>query len=159
MKSCATVITMNHGSWSPPRLATWCCVATTLVLAGSAVVLLSLAAPVMQAATRTKQNNTTDLNLAGSWDTLPSNSDIAQWTNIVTTANSTMLGTDLNLLGIKVVAPSGLVTLGAGNILTLGASGIDLSGATQNLILNCGLSLQGQQSCLLIGLVIKVTGT
>lgn len=132
----------------------------TLVLAGSAVVLLSLAAPVMQAATRTKQNNTTDLNLAGSWDTLPSNSDIAQWTNIVTTANSTMLGTDLNLLGIKVVAPSGLVTLGAGNILTLGASGIDLSGATQNLILNCGLSLQGQQSwSVAAGRTLSVNGS
>ena len=104
------------------------------------------APPAAQAATRIKQNNTTALNLAGSWDTVPGAGDIAQWDATVTTANNSLLGTDLSWRGIKVVAPGGLVTLGAGNTLTLGASGIDLSTATQNLTLNSGLTLQGQQS-------------
>jgi len=108
--------------------------------------LLALVPAAMQAATSTKQNNTTSLNLAASWDFLPGTTDIAQWTSTVTAANSTLLGADLSWSGVKIVAPGGLVTLGAGNALTIGAGGIDLSSATQNLTLNCGLTLQGQQS-------------
>ena len=110
------------------------------------VALLALSLPVVHAATSTKQNNSAALNLAASWDVLPGSADIAQWTSTVTTANSPSLGADLSLLGLKITNPGGLVTLGAGNTLTLGASGMDLSTATQNLALNCGLTLQGQQS-------------
>ena len=112
----------------------------------SVLAVLVLASPISRAATRTKQNNSSALNLAVSWDALPSTADIAQWTSTVTTANSPVLGADLSLLGLKIVNPGGPVALGAGNVLTLGASGVDLSTATQDLTLNCGLSLQGAQS-------------
>ena len=107
---------------------------------------LGLAQPAVHAATSIKQNNSTALNLAGSWGTLPGVADIGQWTSTVTAANSPVLGADLSWLGLKIVNPGGLVTLAAGNTLTVGASGIDLSTATQNLTLNSGLTLQGQQS-------------
>ena len=108
-------------------------------------MLLALSAPTIRAATSTKQNNNAALNLAASWDALPGNADIGQWNSAVPAANSPALGADLSLLGLKIVNPGGLVTLSAGNMLTLGSSGMDLSTATQDLTLNCGLTLQGQQ--------------
>jgi len=109
-----------------------------LAISLAVFVLIPAAA---HATTRNKANNTTNLNLAGSWDTLPGAADIAQWTNTVTAANTTVLGADLSWAGIKIVNPGGLVTINSGNTLTIGASGIDLSTATQNLTLNCGLTL------------------
>lgn len=111
--------------------------AAVLVLSSSAI-----------AAERIKQNNTTALNLAGSWDTLPGASDIVVWNNTVTGANSTALGADLSFDGIKIVNPGGLVTIGtaATNTLTLGASGINMSAATQNLLINSNLSVSSNQT-------------
>ncbi len=124
------------------------------------IAVLGLMPPAAHAATSTKQNNSTALNLAGSWDTLPGASDIGQWTSTVTSANSPALGADLSWLGLKIVNPGGLVTLAAGNTLTIGASGIDLSTATQNLTLNSGLTLQGQQSWkAAASLTLNVAGT
>ena len=104
---------------------------------------LGLFQPVANAATSTKQDNSNALNLPASWDTMPGAADVAQWTSLVTGANNPVLGADLTWLGIKIVSPGGLVTLAAGNTLTVGASGIDLSAATQNLTINSGLTLQG----------------
>lgn len=97
---------------------------------------------------RFKQNNTTALNLAGSWDTLPTSADVVVWNSTVTGANATALGADLSFDGIKIVNPGGLVTIGtaATNTLTLGASGINMSGATQNLLINSNLSVASNQS-------------
>jgi autotransporter-associated beta strand protein len=121
---------------------------------------LGLSESTVVAATSTKQNNSTNLNLTGSWDTLPGTTDIAQWTSTVTAANSPALGADLSWLGLKIVSPGGLVTLAAGNALTVGASGIDLSSATQNLTINSGLTLQGQQSWkAAAGRTLNVAGT
>jgi hypothetical protein len=58
----------------------------------------------------------------------------------VTAVSSPGLGADLSLLGLEIVSPGGPVTLAVGNTLTVGASGIDLSSATQNLMLNSGLT-------------------
>ena len=110
---------------------------------------ISLAAFVLipataHAATRIKQDNPDNLNLASSWDTLPGAADIAQWTSTVTAGNTTAsLGADLNWAGIKIVSPGGLVTINSGNTLTVGTSGIDLSTATQDLTLSSGLTLSG----------------
>jgi len=49
-----------------------------LAISLAAFVLIPAAA---HAATRSKQNNADNLNLASSWDTLPGPADIAQWTN------------------------------------------------------------------------------
>ena len=114
------------------------------------------------AATRSKQDNTDNLNLASSWDTLPGAADIAQWTNTVTGANTTVLGADLSWAGIKIASPGGLVTINSGNTLTIGTSGIDLSAATQDLTLNSGLTLRnnGQQSwTAAAGRTLNVAGT
>jgi hypothetical protein len=131
-----------------------------LALALAACGLLAL--PAARAATRTKQDNTDALNLASSWDTLPGPADIAQWTNIVTVDNTTAsLGADLSWAGIKIVDPGGLVTLNSGNTLTIGASGIDLSTATQDLTLNCGLTLRGGRQLwkAAAGRTLNVAGT
>ena len=63
-----------------------------------ATIVLSLALPSAQAATRIKQDNTDPLNQASSWDTLPNAADIAQSDSTVTTANSTVLGADFELV-------------------------------------------------------------
>lgn len=96
----------------------------------------------LSAADRIKQNNTTNLNLAGSWDVLPTAADVAIWNNTVTGANSVALGGDISWAGINIINPGGLVTIGtaATNTLTLGASGINLSSATQNLLINSSLT-------------------
>ena len=100
------------------------------------------------AADRIKQNNTTNLNLAGSWDVLPTAADVAVWNNTVTAANATPLGADVSWEGIKIMNPGGVVTIGtaATNTLTLGVSGIDLSSATQNLLINSNLSVGAAQT-------------
>ena len=115
-----------------------------LAISLSTFVLVPTAA---HSATRSKQDNTDPLNLASSWDALPGSVDIAQWTNTVTAGNTTAsLGADLSWAGIKIVGPGAAVTINSGNTLTVGTSGIDLSTATQDLILNSGLTLVGNQS-------------
>ena len=104
--SIPSVLRKSHTS----RLTSWC-----RFEAAALVAVHGLAQPAAHAATSTKQNNSTALNLAESWDTLPGTADVAQWTSMVTTANSPILGTDLSWLGVKIVSPGGLVTLAAGN--------------------------------------------
>jgi fibronectin-binding autotransporter adhesin len=92
-----------------------------------------------------KANNADNLNLGSSWvgGTAPDSTKIAKWNNTVTSANSTVLGTDATWAGIAVENPAGPVTINAGNILTVGAAvlDIDLSTATRDLTLNCPLRL------------------
>ena len=95
-----------------------------------------------------KANNVDNLNLGSSWvgGALPGSNDIAQWSAFVTGVNTVGLGANLNWAGIKIASPGGMVTLSAGNILDLGASGLDLSAASQNLTFNCLLNLSTNQS-------------
>ena len=113
----------------------------------AAFVCLSGLCSAAQATTINKTNNVNNLNLGSSWvgGAAPGSNDVAQWSNTVTGANTVSLGADLKWAGIKVVNPGGLVTLNAGNTLTLGSSGLDLSAATQDLTLNCALSLVSNQ--------------
>lgn len=96
-----------------------------------------------RAATVNKANNADNLDQPTSWvgGAVPGPGDVAQWTNVVTGANSVLLGGDLSWAGIKLVNPGGLVTIGAGNTLSLGASGIDLASATTNLVVSSSLQL------------------
>src|ERR1700694_2178916 len=115
-------------------------IAVTLLLAQSA-----------QAATRTKANNTTNLNLTGSWSggVVPGSGDIALWNSTVTGANTVSLGANLNFGEIQITNPGGLVTINAGNTLTLSGIagvGIDMSAATQNLTLNCNITIGAAQT-------------
>ena len=90
-----------------------------------------------------KADNENDLNLASSWSGLlaPTASDIAVWNATVSGANSTLLGANLQWLGIRIESPVGDVAIGAGNSLTLGAGGIDMSAATSNLTLGSAVNL------------------
>ena len=113
------------------------------------VVLIPLAILTLNvsngfAATSVKTNeNALALNAAGAWDAVPGVGDIASWTAVETTANTAALGADTTWQGILVANPGGLVTISAGNTLTLGAAAtdIDMTAATQNLTINAGLSL------------------
>ena len=119
----------------------------TRILLAISLAAFVLAPTAARAATRIKQDNADALNLASSWDTLPGPADIAQWDSTVSAANTTAsLGADLSWAGIKIVGPGAAVTINSGNTLTVGTSGIDLSTATQDLILNSGLTLVGNQS-------------
>ncbi len=106
----------------------------------AAAVLLTASA---QAAPISKADNTDNLNLTTSWTggVVPGASDVATWDATVTGANTTVLGADLSFGGLAVTNPGGAVTIGAGNTLTLGTGGIDMSTATQNLTVSSGLVL------------------
>src|SRR5205823_1748361 len=111
----------------------------------------ALMAGSADATTRTKANNTTNLNLTGSWSAgvVPGSTDIALWDSTVTAANTVSLGADLNFGEIQITDPGGAVTINAGNTLTLnGVSGvgIDMSSATVDLTLNCAITLAAAQT-------------
>lgn len=134
---------MKNASQNPAPLAP---LASRIAVAALTVVAFSWGASA-DAQTINKANNTTALNLAGSWVSggPPGSTNIAQWTSTVTAANTTVLGADQAWLGIKIVGPGGTVTINSGNTLTLGASGIDMTTATQNLTLNPSVILSADQ--------------
>jgi len=85
-----------------------------------------------------KADNADNLNLASSWlnaASAPSAGNIAHWNNNVSAANSVLLGQNTSWSGIKISAPGGSVSIMDANTvkLTLGAGGIDMSQATQDL--------------------------
>ena len=113
-----------------------------------ALALVAAFASPAQAADVIKANNTTALNLTGSWTgaVLPTSSDVAVWDSTVTAANSPLAGASLSWAGIRIANPTGLVTIGgatptAGTTLTLGVSGIDLSAATQSAVISSPTTL------------------
>ena len=59
---------------------------------------------------------------------------------------NTTLGTNFSIQGLKITTPGGLITIGGGNTLTLGAGGIDMSAASQDLLLNALMALSADQS-------------
>ena len=86
-----------------------------------------------------KTNNTLALNLAGSWtnNAIPGTNDIARWDNTVSAANTAAtLGGNMAVEGISIVDPGATVTIAAGNTLTNGAAGIDMTAAIADLTLN-----------------------
>jgi len=102
-------------------------------------------------ATILKANNSTALNAPGSWvgGVLPTATDVAQYDSTVTTVTNVNLGAALSFLGFSVTNPGGSVQISTTNAaLTIGASGIDLSSATQNLTFNSPvqISLGADQS-------------
>ncbi|MEI6197666.1 MAG: autotransporter-associated beta strand repeat-containing protein, partial [Verrucomicrobiota bacterium] len=90
-----------------------------------------------------KANNTVNLELTNSWVTnaVPDQFGLAVWNNTVTAANITTLGADTDWAGIQVKNPGGLVTINGTGTLGIETVGVDLSGASQNLTLNCPVSL------------------
>lgn len=105
-------------------------------------------APQQLTAAIIKADNTSTLNLAGSWSggVAPTAAEVAEWSGIYNTAGSlsAALGANASWAGIVVGNLSGTAagTVNVGgtgtpaNTLTIGSSGIDMSGANQNLVLN-----------------------
>jgi fibronectin-binding autotransporter adhesin len=117
------------------------------------IATLTFAAPVGAEVTPVrKEDNTDQLDQTTSWvgGVVPGIADIAQWDNQLTVANTSDLGitTPSSWLGIKVLNPAGAVGITGTSpaTLTLGASGIDLSAATQNLTISAPLIIGGAQS-------------
>jgi fibronectin-binding autotransporter adhesin len=82
---------------------------------------------------RIKQNNTTALNLSGSWDTLPTSSDVAVFDSTYATVGALNSGALLTWQGVRVTSPGGIVTINnssSGQEIALGSAGIDMSAAT-----------------------------
>jgi len=118
---------------------------TLRILAG--FLVLAAAAASARAADVTKANNTDDLNLASSWvgGSAPGSGDTIVWDSTVTAANIVLLGADLDVQGVRIANPGGNVTINAGNTLTLGSAGIDMSASTRNLTIKSGLALSQNQ--------------
>jgi hypothetical protein len=81
-----------------------------------------------------KANNTAPLQDPSSWveGIVPDGSTMAVWDSRVTGANSSSLGESATWRGIRLLNPGGAVNI-SGATLILGAGGLDLSEATQNL--------------------------
>lgn len=125
--------------------ATLAGVSQTVCLSGALLVLSLLNT---QAASITNADNPANLNLPASWvlGTPAGPSDVAVWNNIIQLNPSKALGADTSWGGIQILDPAALITISAGNTLTLGASGIDTSLATQGLTLACPVVLGANQS-------------
>jgi autotransporter-associated beta strand protein len=95
-----------------------------------------------------KANNADTLGLGTSWagGVAPTSGDVAVWNSTVTGANTVALGGELSWQGIRIANPTGAVTISAGNTLTLGTAGIDMSAATQNLTVASGLTVGTTQA-------------
>src|ERR1039458_5534225 len=98
------------------------------------LLLVSLAAlavpPLAQATDFVKANNTTALNLAGSWvanSGVPGIADRMLWNSTATgSATPVALGGNMGILGIAYSTPTAAQTISSGSTLSLDASGIDM---------------------------------
>ena len=115
----------------------------------SLVIFISLYAAA-SAATIEKANNATNLNVGSSWvgGSLPGSFDSAVWDSTLSGSNTVSTGGSLTLGQVVVANPGGPVTLSGGPLILngVGGVGIDMSAATQNLTLNCPVSLAGGQT-------------
>lgn len=119
------------------------------------------ASPSGEAAVSTKVDNTVSLDLAGSWTpAVPGAADVATWSGTYNTAGSLSAALPAGAItwqGIRTGAvagtAAGLISIGGagvavtGSQLTVGTSGIDMTGATQDLVLNAAtLAFDGAQT-------------
>jgi autotransporter-associated beta strand protein len=94
-----------------------------------------------------KADNTASLIYGQSWvgGSPPASANTALWDSTVTEPNSTLLGADASWNGLQILDPAGPVTINGASTLSLGAGGIDMSVASQNLTLNHNVSLNSAQ--------------
>ena len=94
-----------------------------------------------------KANNAVNLELTNSWTTnaTPDAYGLAIWNSTVTAANTVTLGAAADWSGIQITTPGGAVTINGTNPLTLETSGVDLSGTSQNLTINCPMVLNASE--------------
>src|SRR5688500_10740568 len=123
-----------------------------LPLVGSIAALLPA-----HAVDRQKANNGSDLTTAPSWvnGLIPGPADVALWDATVVAPNSSLLGGDTSWMGIRVSDVGGarnaanniiIANAGSVNTLTIGSSGIDMSAATQAMVIQSRLLLAANQA-------------
>lgn len=127
----------------------------------SRLTCLAALLPATSYADSSKANNATALNLAGSWTnaTVPGSADIATWDSNFTAntlANQPQLGADTTWRGIQVTNVGGaangttlaaaILNTSSANTLTLGNGGINMSAATQLLVIQSKLSISANQT-------------
>ena len=90
-----------------------------------------------------KANNTTNLENGASWvgGIAPGLHHQALRSNTVTAANSATVATAQQWSGLAITSPGGTVTIQGGGLLGLDRSGLDLSAATRDLVVNCPVQL------------------
>lgn len=102
------------------------------------------------------------LNVGSAWvgGNAPGPANIAVWNSIVQVNTNVTLGADLSWGGIQILNPGGPISvLADGNTLTNGTLGIDLSQATNELILDCPVVLNGNQTWMATnGMTLTVDG-
>src|SRR6185369_4683580 len=106
--------------------------------------LASWAAVNLSAATITKADNSDTLDLGTSWlgGLPPTSADVGLFDATLAGANTIFtLNGDTNWAGLQVTAPAAALTINAGNTLSLGASGVDVSAASQDLTLGCNVNV------------------
>lgn len=114
-----------------------------------------------QAADVIKADNANNLTDNGAWvgGVAPTASDVATWNDTVQANTTSALGANASWAGIKLLDPAGAITISSGNVLTLGASGVDLSAATTNLTLqNSNILGSAQTWNVAGGLVLTASG-
>jgi autotransporter-associated beta strand protein len=117
----------------------------TLAVAGAG--LSSMIASNAHAAT--KANNNNNLTLTSSWvgGVLPSATQTAVFDLTSTGATTVNMGGSMTMLGIVVLDPGGPITINDDlSVLSLGASGIDMSLAIQPLTINAPIVLTAAQN-------------
>ena len=124
-------------------------IAQSIQLAAVTVLTALGLTTTAKAATITKADNADNLNLTTSWvgGVVPGASDVATWDSTVSVNNTTnVLGANLSLGGVKILNPAGAINIdtnSGGNVLTLGASGIDMSAAAADLTMSNNVTLLG----------------
>jgi autotransporter-associated beta strand protein len=115
-------------------------------------VLLCCGLGSAQAQTITNTDAGLSLNAANEWlgslgSGAPTSVNVAVWNHTDVNNLTEPLGGNLSWAGIQILDPGSNVVISAdGNSLTLGASGIDMSAATTNLILACPVVLGANQT-------------
>jgi hypothetical protein len=100
----------------------------------------------LRAATRTKANNSDNLNLASSWTNgiVPGNADVGQFDSTITVPLTLALGADTTWNQINFINPAGDITLSGGNTLTLSNNTpVAFGTGTANFTVNCDLACAG----------------
>ncbi len=124
----------------------------TLATAGL-VMGLSVHVPHADAAIFIKADNTNSLNLASSYTAntvVPGVNDIIQIDSTLTTTRTSNLGGNVSVLGIsRLAGPQFQINATSGATLTIGASGISASTATNPLIINNAISTPAAQDWVL----------
>src|SRR5580765_5743227 len=118
-------------------------------LVAALCALMCLSGGMVSAATITKADTADNLDQGTSWvgGLPPTSADVGLFDATLAGANVTFtLNQDTNWAGLQLTAPAAALTINAGNTLSLGASGIDMSAASQDLTLGCNVGVLATQN-------------